>query len=217
VLYDGDAAGIKASLRGTDMILEEGLNVKVAVFPDGDDPDSYVRKIGAQAFKEFIKKNSTDFITFKTKLYLDEAANDPFKRAGIIKEVVESITKIPDPIKRAVFFKQTAGLLQMDEGTLIVESNQILKKQVLDKEKKHQKDREHKKSPSREGDFAPDVYFPEGVVPPPDFDIPAPEEVVIPQKNPIAYREEEIIRLLISYADAPIDGTTNSATTYWPK
>jgi DNA primase len=105
VLYDGDAAGIKASLRGPDMILEEGLNVKVAVFPDGDDPDSYVRKIGAQAFKDFIKKNSTDFITFKTKLYLDEAANDPFKKAGIIKEVVESITKIPDPIKRAVFFK----------------------------------------------------------------------------------------------------------------
>jgi DNA primase len=206
VLYDGDAAGIKASLRGTDMILEEGLNVKVAVFPDGDDPDSYVRKIGAQAFKDFIKKNSTDFITFKTKLYLDEAANDPFKKAGIIKEVVESITKIPDPIKRAVFFKQTAGLLQMDEGTLIVESNHILKKQVLDKEKKQQKDREQRKAPPREVFPDADVFFPEGVLPPPEFDIPSrEEEVVIPQRNPIAYREEEIIRLLISYADAPID------------
>jgi DNA primase len=93
VLYDGDAAGIKASLRGTDMILEEGLNVKVVVFPDGNDPDSYVKLIGAVAFKEFIAKNSKDFITFKTELYLAEVANDPFKRASVIKEVVESITK----------------------------------------------------------------------------------------------------------------------------
>ncbi|QHT67875.1 DNA primase [Rhodocytophaga rosea] len=204
VLYDGDAAGIKASLRGTDMILEEGLNVKVVVFPDGNDPDSYVRQIGATAFKEFIRQHSKDFITFKTELYLVEAANDPFKKAGIIKEIVESITKIPDPIKRAVFFRQTANLLQMDEGTLIVESNQILKKQQADKEKKGKMAKTQ--SASNPPSPPPLVYdLPEGIMPPPELDLEEPVEFQEPKKNPIVYQEQESIRLLISYADQPID------------
>lgn len=204
VLYDGDAAGIKASLRGTDMILEEGLNVKVVVFPDGNDPDSYVRQIGATAFKEFISLHSKDFITFKTELYLAEAANDPFKRASIIKEVVESITKIPDSIKRAVFFRQTAGLLQMDEGTLIVESNQILKKQQADKEKKL---KTAHTQPTRNDNFTQPLIheLPEGVESAPELEATEPADIAEPKKNPIVYQEQESIRLLISYADQAID------------
>jgi DNA primase len=206
VLYDGDAAGIKASLRGTDMILEEGLNVKVVVFPDGNDPDSYVKLIGAVAFKEFIAKNSKDFITFKTELYLAEVANDPFKRASVIKEVVESITKIPDPIKRAVFFRQTAGLLQMDEGTLIVESNQMLKRQQADKEKKGKLGKQqvsYTAEPRSNGSLADSL--PEGVSPAPELDLPESAETTEPKKSSMAYQEEESIRLLISYADHSID------------
>jgi DNA primase len=204
VLYDGDAAGIKASLRGTDMILEEGLNVKVVVFPDGNDPDSYVRQIGTTAFKEFIRQHSKDFITFKTELYLAESDNDPFKRAGIIKEVVESITKIPDPIKRAVFFRQTANMLQMDEGTLIVESNHILKKQQADKEKKGKPARMQPSSPA-DSRQALAQELPDGIMPPSELELEMPVEIEEPKKNPIVYQEQESIRLLISYADEAID------------
>ncbi len=99
ILYDGDAAGIKASLRGLDMILEEGLNVKVVLFPDGHDPDSYVRNYGTAGFKKHIEDNKKDFILFKTDILLKEAGNDPIKKAGVIREIVESIAKIPDSIK----------------------------------------------------------------------------------------------------------------------
>ncbi|WP_044173298.1 DNA primase [Flectobacillus major] len=140
VLYDGDPAGIKASLRGMDMILEEGLNVKLVVFPEGEDPDSYVRNIGSEAFMQYIAEHSSDFITFKAELFLKEAGNDPFKRAELIKDMVGSIAKIPDSIKRSVFFQKTASLMQIDEGILISESNKITLERTKQKEKDSQRD-----------------------------------------------------------------------------
>lgn len=140
VLYDGDPAGIKASLRGMDMILEEGLNVKLVVFPEGEDPDSYVQKIGSDAFVEYIHKNASDFITFKAELFLKEAGNDPFKRAELIKDMVGSISKIPDSITRSVFFQKTASLMQIDEAILITESNKIAFERSKQKEKDSQRD-----------------------------------------------------------------------------
>jgi DNA primase len=137
VLYDGDPAGIKASLRGIDMILEEGLNVNVVLFPDNDDPDSYVRKIGGEKFKEFIKNNKKDFISFKTELFLEETANDPIKKAGIIKDIVTSIAKIPDGIKRALFFRQCSKLMEIDEQVLISEYNKVELKRRQDKSRKN--------------------------------------------------------------------------------
>lgn len=125
ILYDGDDAGIKASLRGLDMILEEGLNVKIVLFPDGDDPDSYVQKFGSSAFKTHIEKNKKDFILYKTSILLKDAGNDPIKRAGIIREIVESIAKIPDGIKASVFVRECSSLLQIDERVLISELNKI--------------------------------------------------------------------------------------------
>jgi len=125
ILYDGDDAGIKASLRGLDMILEEGLNVKIVLFPDGDDPDSYVQKFGSAAFKSHIESNKKDFILFKTSILLKDAGNDPIKRAGIIREVVESIAKIPDGIKASVFVRECSSLLQIEERVLISELNKI--------------------------------------------------------------------------------------------
>ena len=128
VLYDGDSAGIKASLRGIDLLLEGGLNVKAVVFPDGEDPDSYSRKVGTQAFQDYLKANSRDFIGFKIGLYQDEIDKDPIRKAGIIREVVQSISKIPDPIIRSVYAKEASGLLSIEEEILHAELNKILLK-----------------------------------------------------------------------------------------
>lgn len=125
ILYDGDAAGIKASLRGLDMILEEGLNVKVVNFPDGHDPDSYMHKVGSGAFKIYIENNRKDFILYKATTLLKEAGNDPIKRAGIIRDIVESIAKIPDHIKASVFTRECSHLLQVEESILVAELNKI--------------------------------------------------------------------------------------------
>jgi DNA primase len=128
VLYDGDSAGIKASLRGIDLLLEGGLNVKAVVFPDGEDPDSYSRKVGTQAFQDYLKANSRDFIGFKISLYQEEIDKDPIRKAGIIREVVQSISKIPDPIIRSVYAKEASGLLSIEEEILHAELNKILLK-----------------------------------------------------------------------------------------
>lgn len=125
ILYDGDAAGIKASLRGLDMILEEGLNVKVVSFPAGDDPDSYMHKVGAGAFKTYIEDNRKDFILYKANILLAEAGTDPIKRAGIIRDIVESIAKIPDDIKASVFIRECSSLLQIEERVLLSELNKM--------------------------------------------------------------------------------------------
>ena len=127
VLYDGDAAGIKASLRGTDLLLEGGLNVRVVLFPDGDDPDSYIRKVGDQRFTEYIETQSQDFITFKTTLVAREASGDPVKKAEAIRDVLHSIAKVPDAIKRQVFLQQTSATFGIDEQVLITEYNKLVK------------------------------------------------------------------------------------------
>jgi DNA primase len=127
VLYDGDAAGIKASLRGTNLLLEGGLNVRVVLFPDGDDPDSYIRKVGDQRFTEYIETKSQDFITFKTTLVAREASGDPVKKAEAIRDVLHSIAKVPDAIKRQVFLQQTSATFGIDEQVLITEYNKLVK------------------------------------------------------------------------------------------
>jgi DNA primase len=127
VLYDGDAAGIKASLRGTDMLLEAGLNVKIVLFPDGEDPDSYCKRVGPMAFSAFLEESRQDFILFKTNLLLNEAGNDPVKRAELIKDIVGTISKIPDAFKRSTFLRETSILLKVDEQLLISEANRLVR------------------------------------------------------------------------------------------
>ncbi|GAB6007819.1 DNA primase [Dysgonomonas reticulitermitis] len=123
VIYDGDAAGIKAALRGIDLLLEEGINIKVILLPDGEDPDSFARKQNAESLSKYIKNNEVDFIRFKTKLLLDEAGNDPIKRASLISDIVNSISVIPDNIIRAVYIKDCSILLDVDERILVQEVN----------------------------------------------------------------------------------------------
>jgi DNA primase len=182
ILYDGDAAGIKASLRGLDMILEEGLNVKVVLFPDGHDPDSYVRNVGTNAFKTYIDKNRKDFILYKTDILLKEAGTDPIKRADVIREVVESIAKIPDSIKASVFIKDCSHLLQIDERALLSELNKM-------RMAKSKKDAQQQISKQAEA-----VEY-------------ASAEEISPEKSAKedATQEREIIRLLLLYGGKMID------------
>lgn len=125
ILYDGDEAGLKASLRGVDLILEEGMNVKVLTFPEGEDPDSFARKASSEQFKEFISKNELDFVLFKTRLLNEEANNDPVKKSMMISDIVSSVAKIPDRITRMVYIKECAGILQIEEKTLYAEADEI--------------------------------------------------------------------------------------------
>lgn len=135
VLYDGDTAGIKASLRGIDMLLEQGMNVKVLLFPDGEDPDSYAKKVSATGFQEFLQQEARDFILFKVKLLLQDAAHDPLKKAQVTRDIVESISKIPDGIKRMAFIRECAAMLEMNEQLLIVELNKSRNGFLSQKEK----------------------------------------------------------------------------------
>ena len=135
VLYDGDAAGINAALRGIDLLLEEGMNVKVVLLPDGEDPDSFARKQNAESFTRYINDHEVDFIRFKTQLLLEEAASDPIKKAGLIANLVQSISVIPNNITRSVYTHDCANLLSIDEKMLIREVNKIRLKNV-EKQKK---------------------------------------------------------------------------------
>ncbi len=125
VIYDGDAAGIKASIRGIDLLLEEGLNIKVLLLPDGDDPDSFARKHNAADFIEFVEKNSADFIRFKTNLLLKDAGNDPVKRAALVSAIVRSISIIPNSVIRSEYVKECGSLLNVDEAMLYHEINKL--------------------------------------------------------------------------------------------
>jgi DNA primase len=118
VLYDGDAAGIRASFRGIDLILEQDLNVKVLTFPNQDDPDSYARKVSSEELKEYLTHNATDFIKFKISILMEEAANDPIKKAELVKDIIKSISVIPNSIQREIYLQETAKLMEISEGVL---------------------------------------------------------------------------------------------------
>ncbi len=175
ILYDGDPAGIKASLRGIDMILEEGLNVKVVLFPDGHDPDSYVREVGSTKFTEYVESAKKDFIVFKTDLLLKDIKNDPIKKAELIKDILDSIAKIPDQIKASLFVKECSTLLEMEERILLSELNKIKIKKI-------------KKENQQE-----------------DLSIHTPEEDIVHEQPRADHnnlnQEREIIRILIQYAN----------------
>lgn len=182
ILFDGDEAGIKASLRGTDMLLEEGLNVKVLLFPDGNDPDSYIRKFGSTAFSQYLATNQKDFIFYKTDVLLRDAGNDPVKRAGVIHDVVESIALIPDAIKASVFIRECSSLLDMEERILIAELNKV---RIGNAKKQNRK-------PALEAPLPP----PSGLVEPKPADTAREQDK---QTDSDILQEREIIRILLNY------------------
>ena len=207
LLYDGDKAGIKAAMRGIDMMLEEGLNVRIILLPDGEDPDSFARKTNAADLQEFLLNNQQDFIRFKTKLLSEEANNDPTKRSEMITTIAQSIAMIPDIIKRQVYVKETAVLLAFPED--------ILAKKVRELRAKHMEDVKRKANPSAPigTENHPDIT-------PSTTPIQTPPQLVnIPQV--LTPREKNILNLLqviVRYGEHIIyqfeDGRTLSVGEY---
>ena len=207
LLYDGDKAGIKAAMRGIDMMLEEGLNVRIILLPDGEDPDSFARKTNAADLQEFLLNNQQDFIRFKTKLLSEEANNDPTKRSEMITTIAQSIAMIPDIIKRQVYVKETAVLLAFPED--------ILAKKVRELRAKHMEDVKRKANPS-----APIGTENQPDITPSTTPIQTPPQLVnIPQV--LTPREKNILNLLqviVRYGEHIIyqfeDGRTLSVGEY---
>src|SRR5258706_6680332 len=186
VLFDGDAAGIKAALRGIDMILKGGLNVRVLLFPDGEDPDSFSRKVGTTEFQKYLKEHTQDFVSFKASLYAKEAGGDPIRKAESIKEIVSSIAVIPDPIKRSVYIQETSNLLMIGEPVLLTELNKIL----IQERRKNEKE-----------NLRTQIDVQETAIPVEDIGAP----VKIDPQSLIYYQERETIRLLLNYADQALE------------
>ena len=139
LLFDGDVAGQKAALRGLDMVLEEGMNAKVVVFPEGEDPDSYIQKVGGEEFKKYISEKGDDFIHFKSKLLLSDVHNDPIRRTEAVREIVKSLAVIDDTLKRTFYIKECAKLFEIEESVVIAEINKIRVKDFYDTKNKIQK------------------------------------------------------------------------------
>ncbi len=136
VLFDGDAAGIRASIRGIDLILEQGMNVKVITFPDGEDPDSFARNKTKEELKEYLEENAKDFIQFKASLLLEDAKNDPIKKAELIRDIVASISKIPNNIQKEIYIQECASIMGISENVLFNELSQNIKREQRGASKK---------------------------------------------------------------------------------
>lgn len=184
LLFDGDAAGIKAAFRGIDMILAEGMNVKIVLFPDGEDPDSFARNYRPAEVKDFIDANTADFISFKTRLLLEEAKDDPIKKAKLIKEIGKSIASIPDPITRSLYVQKSSNSLEVEEKLLMHEVNK------LRTEIKKQKSKENSGTQTEDSTGEID------------------RDLLSPQKTQKAFssaeHEKEIVRILLFYKDQNI-------------
>ncbi|MEI6683305.1 MAG: DNA primase [Bacteroidota bacterium] len=187
ILYDGDPAGIKASFRGIDMIVEQGMNVKIVLFPDGEDPDSFARKHHPSEVEAFVTENAANFILFKTRLLLGETKNDPIKKAALIREIVNTIALIPDRISRSVYVRECSALMAISEQVLMSELNKILRAKLK------------KESPEADKDL--EVIQPEK--------IPA-EYQIDTDPDSAEYQEKEIIRLLLLYGQDIIRIKLNS-------
>lgn len=184
ILYDGDSAGIKASIRGIDIVLEEGMNVKIVLLPEGEDPDSYSKKVSNEEFRQYLKNNETDFIRFKTQLLMSEASNDPVLKANLIRDVVKSIAVIPEAITRTVYIKECSTLLEVAEPILYNEVNKL-------RSQKNFQDRNKYPSPE---------------------DLPVKPQPVIRQikQEPVSYySEREIIRLLLKFGSVEFERLIN--------
>jgi DNA primase len=210
LLYDGDEAGIKASIRSTDMLLAEGMNVKILLLPDGDDPDSFSHKHNAAEFQQYITEHEEDFIRFKTNLLLNDTKNDPIKRAGLIADMARSIGLIPNEIIRYACLKECASILNIDEQVILNEIKKIVQKRKEEFIELRQKEKE---SHAIQSAVPPTTAPEQELVPPPPF---PPEEAVeerVPnnylptigwEKLPFYGKEMELIRMLIRYGEKTV-------------
>lgn len=225
ILYDGDNAGIKAALRGLDLVLEQDMNVKVVLLPDGEDPDSYLQKVGTEAFKKYIDEQADDFIFFKTKLLLAEAQHDPVKKTRLIGSIIESIAKIPNTLKRSLYIKECASIMDVEEKYLVAEANRILEALVKKSETKRLFE---KRRAERDKGITPKKTTPQQSNANPYANEPSPEDLaamdamaaaeeqgvhsIAPasaKKSGDAFKEKEIIRILVTGCNVIFDKEEN--------
>ena len=180
VLFDGDAAGIRASLRGIDLILEQGMNVKVVTFPDGDDPDSFAKKHSEASLREYLEESSQDFINFKVSLLMKDTNNDPVKKAGLIRDIVTSISKIPDSIQREVYVQECSRIMEISERVLFSELAQLISKNTKDFKKNQQKEKQ-------------------------SFEVVKKQTEQLKEVNSLFILEKEIIRILLLFGNQETD------------
>lgn len=180
IIYDGDTAGIKASIRGIDLLLEEGMNIKVLLLPDGEDPDSFAKKLGKEKLNSYIAEHETDFIKFKTSLLLEGTENDPVKRAQLIQDIVRTISVIPDPILISVYVKECSKLLNVEEPVIYTEIRKL-------KSKKSSKNAV--RSTQAEATTASAAQS------------ISPKPLPILSTNPLETEEREVLRYLIKYGN----------------
>ncbi|KAF2327240.1 DNA primase [Flavobacterium daemonense] len=206
VLFDGDAAGLRASIRGIDLILEEGMNVRVCSFPDGEDPDSFARKNSHDELVAYLENNSKDFIQFKASILMNEAKNDPIKKADLIRDMVASISKIPDRIQREVYIQECARIMDISEQVLVSTLAQLIQKDIAEANKKQKQEQRpfevHRNQPPQAGTFSggdpedPRTGPPEGYDYPGDAGYSAEQN----QKVDILYEfERKVIEILLLY------------------
>ena len=211
LLYDGDSAGIKASIRGIDMLLAEGMNVKVLLLPDGDDPDSFARKHSATEFQQYIANNEENFIRFKTNLLLKDTQNDPIKRAGLISDMARSIGLIPNEVIRYACLKECASILNVDEQIIQNEIKKIVRQRKDEYIEQRKKEKEEAEKVNALNNTPQQEHIPDdGLIPPPPF---PPEEMpqemyhdnYLPQtgweKLPFYTKEQQLIKALVRYGE----------------
>ncbi len=197
VLYDSDPAGIKAAMRGLDLILEENMDVRLALLPEGEDPDSFVRKSGLAGFQDYILNHGKDFVLFKTQLLMKEAAGDPMRKATLVKDLVETLARIPEAIKRSSFITECAHLMKIDEHILVRETNKAFDEFL----------RQKQQGVPRDTDQA------EREIQAQRFDQEARQhEARITQLDYLTdqYQERDIVRILLNYGDKPVPDSTLS-------
>jgi DNA primase len=207
VLFDGDAAGLRASIRGIDLILEEGMNVRVCSFPDGEDPDSFARKNSHDDLVAYLESNSKDFIQFKASILMGEAKNDPIKKAELIRDMVGSISKIPDRIQREVYIQECARIMDISEQVLTSTLAQLIQKDIADANKKQKQEQRPfevvRNQPPQAGTFSGGDPEDPRTGPPEGYDYPG-DPGYYPQgqtqKVDILYGfERKIIEILLLY------------------
>ncbi|PAM91822.1 DNA primase [Flavobacterium sp. IR1] len=206
VLFDGDAAGLRASVRGIDLILEEGMNVRVCAFPDGEDPDSFARKNSHDDLVAYLEANSKDFIQFKASLLMKDAHNDPIKKADLIRDMVNSISKIPDRIQREVYIQECARIMDISEQVLTSTLAQLIQKDIAEANKKLKQDQKpfevfRNQNPKNAGYSGGDPEDPR-TGPPDDYPGESGYSAQPTEKVDILYRlERKVIEILLLYGD----------------
>ena len=216
VLYDGDAAGIKAAIRGIDLLLEEGMNVKVVLLPDGEDPDSFARSHSASEFAEFIRQNETDFVRFKTKLLLAEAGNDPVKRSALIGDIIRTIAIVPDNITRTIYIRECSAKMEIDEQVVLNEVNKIRLSRNEQNRPQHQPQTEIQNTVSQTDtpvDVRPEEKSKDAPTNlPAEGPAPQPHKPTVSERSPYEPFEIALLRYVVRYGEQILYDYTDENT-----